>query len=63
MRQTTTAEVRLDPGTPGRFSALAQLVGGFDRLPRARRAILPLPKTPEGTISGSLPPGIRGMSV
>ena len=41
---------KVDPGTPGRFSASAQSVGGFDRLPRAQRAILPLPKTPEGTI-------------
>jgi len=27
-----------------------QSVGGFDRLPRAQRPILPLPKTPKGTI-------------
>jgi hypothetical protein len=40
---------KVDPGTPGRFSASAQSVGGFDHLP-AQRAILPLPKTPEGTI-------------
>ena len=27
-----------------------QSVGGFDGLPRAQRPILPLPKTPKGTI-------------
>jgi hypothetical protein len=40
---------KVDPGTPGRFSPSAQSIGGFDHLP-AQRAILPLPKTPEGTI-------------
>lgn len=49
MHEPRIAEVRLDPDTPERFSALAQLVGGFDRLPRAQRAIMPLSKTPEGT--------------
>jgi hypothetical protein len=47
MREPRMAEVRLDPGTPGHFRALAQLVGGFDRLPRPQHAILTLPKTPE----------------
>jgi hypothetical protein len=43
-------EVRLDPGTAGRISASAQLVGGFDRLLPTQRGDFALSKTPEETI-------------
>jgi hypothetical protein len=37
MPQATTAKVRLNADQSARFSASAQSVGGFDRLPRAQR--------------------------
>jgi hypothetical protein len=36
MPQATTAKVRLNADQSPRFSASAQSVGGFDRLPRAQ---------------------------
>ena|SRR5712692_2183315 len=62
MRQTTTAEVRLDAGKAARFNVSAQSTGGFDRLLSHTERGLPLPKTPKGTILASQRPGIWGMS-
>jgi hypothetical protein len=51
---------KVDPGTPGRFSASAQSVGGFDRLPRAQRAILPVAQDARRDDSGPTTAGNPG---
>jgi hypothetical protein len=61
VRQLTAAKVRLDSGKSVLFTASAQSIDRFDRLPRAR-CDLSLPKPPEGAIVASQLPGIRGMS-
>jgi hypothetical protein len=63
MRQTMTVEARPDEDKTTGYNASAQPPGWFDRLLQPWYAILPLPKTPEGTILASQPPGIGGMSV
>jgi hypothetical protein len=61
MRAMTTGEVCLEAGRAERFTATAQSLDGFDRLP-CPASDPTLPRMLEGVIMTSQPPGIRRMS-